>query len=90
MGYGRQVTGRVGTPADDTAKDFNVYRLRTSDAPYFGSGLEIAKVGRYLLARTQEHHLMEERAPVRVGDAGGVPQGSEGHPPPGATRRRRR
>jgi Fe-S-cluster-containing dehydrogenase component len=66
MGYGRQVTGRVGAPAEDTAKDFNVYRLRTSDAPYFGSGLEIAKVGRYLLARTQEHHLMEERDPVRV------------------------
>src|SRR5215204_1145789 len=39
MGYGRHVVGRVGSPADDTAKDFNIYRLRTSDAPYFGSGL---------------------------------------------------
>jgi len=66
LGYGRQNTGRVGTPADDTAKDFNVYRLRTSDAPFFGSGLEIAKVGRYLIARTQEHHLMEDRNPVRA------------------------
>ena len=40
--------------------------MKTFDAPYFGSGLEISKAGRYLLARTQEHHLMEDRAPVRV------------------------
>src|SRR4051812_11577165 len=65
-GYGRQVTGHVGQPPSDDAKEFNVFRLRTSDAPYFGSGLEISKVGRYLLARTQEHHLMEGRRPVRV------------------------
>jgi molybdopterin-containing oxidoreductase family iron-sulfur binding subunit len=67
-GYGRQVTGRVGTAADQAALDFNIYRLRTSDAPYFASGLEIAKAGKYLIARTQEHHLMEDRAPVRVAD----------------------
>jgi len=67
-GYGRSVTGRVGTSADKVARDFDVYRLRTSDAIYFGSGLEISKVGKYLLARTQEHHMMEGRAPVRVAD----------------------
>jgi MoCo/4Fe-4S cofactor protein with predicted Tat translocation signal len=67
FGYGRQVTGRVGTSADDVAKEFNVYRLRTSDALWFGGGLEIAKTGeRFVIARTQEHHLMEGRAPVRV------------------------
>ena len=44
-GYGRQVVGRVGTAHDDDAKEFNVFRLRTSDAPWFGSGLEIAKTG---------------------------------------------
>ncbi len=66
FGYGRQITGRVGTPGDDEAKNFNVYRLRTSDAPYFGGGLEISKVGKYLVARTQEHHLMEGRNPVRA------------------------
>ena len=66
-GYGRQVVGRVGAAHDDDAKEFNVLRLRTSDAPWFGTGLEIAKTGsRYLIARTQEHHLMEGRAPVRV------------------------
>jgi molybdopterin-containing oxidoreductase family iron-sulfur binding subunit len=56
-----------GGSADETAREFNPYLLRTSDAPWFGQGLEIAKTGeRYLLATTQEHHLMEGRAPVRV------------------------
>ena len=68
MGYGRRRTGRVGTPSSDVAKEFDVFRLRTSDALWFGSGLEIAKAGgRYVLARTQEHHLMEGRNPVRAG-----------------------
>ena len=67
FGYGREVTGRVGTPVDDIAREFNVYRLRTSDALWFGGGLEIVKTGdRYVIARTQEHHLMEGRHPVRV------------------------
>jgi MoCo/4Fe-4S cofactor protein with predicted Tat translocation signal len=67
MGYGRSVIGRVGTPLDDVAKEFDVFRLRTSDALWFGTGLEIAKAGgRYVIARTQEHHLMETRDPVRV------------------------
>jgi MoCo/4Fe-4S cofactor protein with predicted Tat translocation signal len=66
FGYGRTMAGRVGN-ADETAREFNPYLLRTSDAPWFGQGLEIAKTGeRYLLATTQEHHLMEGRAPVRV------------------------
>jgi molybdopterin-containing oxidoreductase family iron-sulfur binding subunit len=66
LGYGRRLAGRVGT-ATAGAEAFNAYLLRTSDAPWFGSGLEISKTGdRYLLATTQEHHLMEGRAPVRV------------------------
>jgi MoCo/4Fe-4S cofactor protein with predicted Tat translocation signal len=70
FGYGRQIIGRVGTTPEDVAKEFNVYRLRTSDALWFGSGLEIAKTGgRYVIARTQEHHMMEDRAPVRVASA---------------------
>jgi len=68
FGYGKKVTGRVSAPSDDVANEFDVFRLRTSDALWFGSGLEIAKAGRYLIARTQEHHLMEGRAPVRVAD----------------------
>ena len=67
FGYGRQTTGRVGTSGDEIAKEFNVYRLRTSDALWFGGGLEISRTGeRFVLARTQEHHMMEGRAPVRV------------------------
>ena len=67
FGYGRQVTGRVGTSADGLAREFNVYRLRTSDALWFGGGLEIAKTGdRFVIARTQEHHMMEHALPVRV------------------------
>ena len=66
LGYGRRLAGRVGT-ATAGAEAFNAYLLRTSDAPWFGSGLEISKTGdRYLLATTQEHHLMEGRVPVRV------------------------
>ncbi len=66
LGYGRPMAGRVGSATADT-QAFNAYLLRTSDAPWFGSGLEIEKTGeRYLLATTQEHHLMEGRAPVRV------------------------
>ncbi|HVD93604.1 MAG TPA: TAT-variant-translocated molybdopterin oxidoreductase [Vicinamibacterales bacterium] len=66
FGYGRKIVGRVGAAPEDVAKEFDVYRLRTSDALWFGSGLEISKTGgRYVIARTQEHHLMEGRAPVR-------------------------
>ena len=66
LGYGRRMAGRVGTAASD-ATQFNAYLLRTSDAPWFGNGLEVSKTGdRYLLATTQEHHLMEGRAPVRT------------------------
>ncbi|HJR59769.1 MAG TPA: TAT-variant-translocated molybdopterin oxidoreductase [Vicinamibacterales bacterium] len=66
FGYGRTRAGRVGN-ADETARQFNPYLLRTSDAPWFGSGLEMARTGeRYLLVTTQEHHAMEGRVPVRV------------------------
>jgi MoCo/4Fe-4S cofactor protein with predicted Tat translocation signal len=66
FGYGRLRAGRVGT-ASDESRDFNAYLLRTSDAPWFGQGLEISRTGqRYLLATTQPHQLMEGRAPVRV------------------------
>ena len=66
FGYGRRLAGSVGNATKDT-ESFNAFLLRTSDAPWFGNGLEIAKTGeRYPLATTQEHHLMEARAPLRV------------------------
>ena len=66
FGYGQKLAGRVAK-AVGTAEQFNVYPLRMSDALWFGRGLEIAKAGEnYPLSSTQEHHLMEGRAPVRV------------------------
>ncbi len=61
LGYGRTRAGRVG---DGAGFDANV--LRTSDAPWFGSGLTVRKSGgREELAQTQEHHSMEGRDLVR-------------------------
>ena len=66
FGYGRRNAGRVGN-AVGTSQQFNAFLLRTSDAPWFGRGLEIVKTGEtYPLATTQEHHSMEGRAPVRT------------------------
>src|SRR5206468_12913980 len=63
LGYGRARAGRVAKGAG-----FNAYRLRTSAAPWFGSGLEIRKTGAvYALACTQNHWRMEGRHPVRAG-----------------------
>ncbi len=55
LGYGRTVSGRVGTRAG-----FNAYAIRTSDAPWFGADLRISKIGgTYSLATTQSHHLID-------------------------------
>jgi MoCo/4Fe-4S cofactor protein with predicted Tat translocation signal len=63
LGYGRWRAGKVGT-----GTGFNAYALRTSEAPWFGAGLEIRPTGeRYALATTQQHHSMEGRHLVRVG-----------------------
>jgi molybdopterin-containing oxidoreductase family iron-sulfur binding subunit len=57
LGYGRTRAGRVGNGAG-----FNAYALRTSDSPWFGTGLEIEKTGqRYRLACTQLHHNLGGR-----------------------------
>jgi MoCo/4Fe-4S cofactor protein with predicted Tat translocation signal len=61
LGYGRWRAGRTGT-----GTGFNAYRLRTSSAPGFDTGLEIRRTGnRYPLATTQQHHNMEGRHLVR-------------------------
>ena len=63
LGYGRWKAGRVGTGVGA-----NAYVLRTSDAPWFGPGLELIKTGeRQALATVQRHNLMEGRELVRVG-----------------------
>jgi MoCo/4Fe-4S cofactor protein with predicted Tat translocation signal len=63
LGYGRWRAGRVGN-----GTGFNAYALRTSNALWSASGLEIRKTGgRYPLATTQHHHRMEGRPLVQVG-----------------------
>jgi molybdopterin-containing oxidoreductase family iron-sulfur binding subunit len=63
FGYGRRRAGRVGN-----GTGFDAFSIRTSDAPWFGSGLEVRKTGeRYTLACTQDHWSMEGRDPVRAG-----------------------
>jgi molybdopterin-containing oxidoreductase family iron-sulfur binding subunit len=55
LGYGRTIAGRVGRRTG-----FNAYAIRTSDAPWFGTGLRVAKVGgTYSLVTTQTHHLID-------------------------------
>jgi MoCo/4Fe-4S cofactor protein with predicted Tat translocation signal len=62
LGYGRSRAGKVGTNTG-----FNAYGIRTADAPYHGTGLEIRKLGsEYSLACTQYHHSMEGRDLVRA------------------------
>jgi molybdopterin-containing oxidoreductase family iron-sulfur binding subunit len=62
LGHGRTRAGKVGT-----GTGFNAYSIRTSDAPWFGTGLEIRKTGeRYALACTQLHHTMQGRDLVRA------------------------
>ncbi|MEX2260815.1 MAG: TAT-variant-translocated molybdopterin oxidoreductase [Bryobacteraceae bacterium] len=57
LGYGRERAGRVGSGVG-----FNAYALRTSDAPWMGTGLEIRKLpGKFPLAITQQHHNLEGR-----------------------------
>ena len=57
LGYGRRMAGRVGT-ASDEAQAFNAYRLRTSDAPWFGTGLEIVETA---IATSSPRHRITTR-----------------------------
>jgi molybdopterin-containing oxidoreductase family iron-sulfur binding subunit len=70
LGYGREYAGKVGG-GDGQTVGVNAYALRTSDRPWFAPGLTAHRTGeRYLVACTQQHHLMEGREPVRVGTLG--------------------
>ncbi|HEY7288411.1 MAG TPA: TAT-variant-translocated molybdopterin oxidoreductase [Vicinamibacterales bacterium] len=63
FGYGRTQGGRVAAGVG-----VNAYALRTSNAPWFGGPVEIAKTGTtYELVSTQHHFSMEGRGLVRVG-----------------------
>ncbi len=63
FGYGRTHAGQVGNNSG-----YNPYVLRTTDRPWFATGVEVAKTGAtYQLASTQMHFNLEGRAIVRVG-----------------------
>ena len=63
LGYGRAKVGRVGAGVG-----FNAYVLRTSAAPWVGSGLEVTRTGgQHEIAATQHHFLMEGRNIFRSG-----------------------
>jgi MoCo/4Fe-4S cofactor protein with predicted Tat translocation signal len=57
LGYGRTRGGQIFERTG-----FNANILRTTDTPWFGSGLEVRSTGqRYSLVSTQLHHSMEGR-----------------------------
>lgn len=61
LGFGRTRAGQVGNGVG-----FNAYALRTSETPWFDTGLEINPTNdRYPLAVTQGHFAMEGRELVR-------------------------
>jgi molybdopterin-containing oxidoreductase family iron-sulfur binding subunit len=61
LGYGRARGGSVGSGVG-----FNAYAIRASDAPWFGQGLTIRKIGqRQPVATTQLHYTMQGRALAR-------------------------
>jgi molybdopterin-containing oxidoreductase family iron-sulfur binding subunit len=62
LGYGRKRAGNVGSNIGVNANE-----LRSGDALWFASGLEIHPAGEtYKLATTQDHHSMEGRPIVRT------------------------
>jgi molybdopterin-containing oxidoreductase family iron-sulfur binding subunit len=67
LGYGREATGFTGGN-DIEKRGFNGYLLRTSAHPWFAPALTVQKTPyTHRLASTQQHQLMENRAPVRSG-----------------------
>jgi molybdopterin-containing oxidoreductase family iron-sulfur binding subunit len=62
LGYGRTAAGHVGGLASAGIAPVGVdaYRLRTTKAMYFGTGLTVEPTGRkYELAATQNHHVID-------------------------------
>src|SRR5262249_40881004 len=56
LGYGRRQAGRVGNQ-----RGVDAYTIRTSDAPWSASGVQLRKtMGEYELATTQLHFALED------------------------------
>jgi Fe-S-cluster-containing dehydrogenase component len=62
LGYGRTRAGKVGN-----GTGFNAYAIQTANAPSYGTGAEVRRIGtQFTLACTQFHHSMEGRDLVRA------------------------
>ena len=62
LGYGRTAAGKVGGSLSDGVEPvgFNAYKLRTSDAMWFGAGLTVEPTGRkYRFATTHDHYWID-------------------------------
>ena len=65
LGYGRTRAGTLGSN-----RGYNANSIRTSSAPWLAQNVEVRKTGgRYMLASTQSHHLMENRHLARRASA---------------------
>ena len=71
LGYGRTVVGRVGRGTGDVGTGFDAYPLRTTENPYFVTGVKVAVKPdeTYLVAVTQEHGTLEGRGADLVREA---------------------
>ena len=77
LGYGRTAGGALATvdSAGETGGGFDTYRLRTRGGLFYASGAVVAGQGqRYVLAMTQNHHLIDATGyggrEKRVGEVG--------------------
>jgi molybdopterin-containing oxidoreductase family iron-sulfur binding subunit len=65
LGYGQKYAARASGEWQQTL-GVNAYSLRTTEHPWFASGMEIAPVGRtYPLACTESHFLIDNRNIIR-------------------------
>ncbi len=62
LGYGRTAAGLVGGSEDQNVPPVgaNAYKLRTSDAMYYGTGLSVEPTGKkYVLAAVEDHFAID-------------------------------
>jgi molybdopterin-containing oxidoreductase family iron-sulfur binding subunit len=61
LGYGRQNIGVISAP-DGVQIGFNAYQFRTSDAPWFNTGLQVQKTGRrHDLVTTRNNYVIDQQ-----------------------------
>jgi MoCo/4Fe-4S cofactor protein with predicted Tat translocation signal len=78
LGYGRHLAGRIGSGVG-----FDTFRVRSSGAPGFGSGVRLTRLGRrHPLSATQNHGSMEGRPIVRESTVAELRSESASHSAP--------